>query len=54
MLQVSRTSTNYGKMAFAFRGPVQWNVTSTDLKAAVNKMQLKSLLRTSWYNIGAG
>ena len=50
MLQVPRTSTNYGRMAFSFRGPVQWNVTSNNLKAAVNKLQLKALLKTSWYN----
>ncbi len=52
MLKVPWTSTNYGKMAFAFRGPVQWNITNTDLKAAVNKAQLKSLLKMSWYRMG--
>ncbi len=52
MLQVPRTSSKYGKMAFAFRAPVQWNITNTELKAAVNKLQLKSLLKTSWYKMG--
>ena len=51
MLQVPRVSTSYGNMAFSYRGPVQWNITSAELKAAVNKQQLKSLLKTSWYRI---
>ncbi len=41
-------------MAFSFRGPVQWNVANTELKAAVNKDQLKSLIKTSWYRVGVG
>ncbi len=52
MLKIPRTATNYGKMAFAYRGPVQWNVTNLDLKAAVNKKQLKSLIKSSWYKMG--
>ena len=52
MLQVPRKQTNYGRMAFAFRGPVQWNITNVDLKAAMSKNQLKTLLKTSWYRIG--
>ena len=47
-LQVPRTQTNYGKMGYSFQGPMQWNLTRTDLKAAVNKPQLKSLIKTSW------
>ncbi len=54
MLQVPRMKTNYGKMSYAFRGPVQWNVTNLDFKAAVNKKQLKSLLKSSWYKINSG
>ena len=50
MLEVLRTVTNYGRYAFSFRGPLQWNVTKTSLKAAVNKAQLKRLLQTSWYS----
>ena len=53
MLQVPRTKTNYGKMAYAYRGPLQWNLTNVEFKAAVSKNQLKSLLRTSWYRVGA-
>ena len=54
LLQVPRTKSNYGKMAFAFRGPVQWNITKMELKAAVNKAQLKALIKSSWYNNTAG
>ncbi len=50
LLKVPRTKSNYGKMSYAFRGPVQWNLTSPIFKAAVNKAQLKSLLKSSWYN----
>ena len=49
MLQVPRMNTNLGQHAFCFRGPVQWNLTQPGLKAAVNKIQLKNLLQTSWY-----
>ena len=54
MLQVPCTRLNYGKMAYAFRGLVQWNITAVDFKAAINKLQLKMLLKTSWYKSGAG
>ena len=47
-LEIPKTSTKYGKYAYSFRGPLQWNLTKLELKAAVNKLQLKTLLRTSW------
>ena len=48
-LVVLRARTNYGKCSFAYRGPHQWNNTRTCIKAAVNKVQLKALLKSSWY-----
>ncbi len=47
-LVIPRVHTKYGQYAFSFRAPLQWNLTSIDLKAAVNKVQLKNLIRTSW------
>ena len=38
-LVVNRTRTKYGQMAYGFHGSVQWNVTSNDLKAAVNTVE---------------
>ncbi len=49
LLQIPKMKTNLGQHAFCFRGPVQWNLTQPGLKAAVNKIQLKNLLQTSWY-----
>lgn len=49
VLKVPRVKGNYGRMAYSFRGPMQWNVTCVEFKAAVNVMQLKNLLRSSWY-----
>ncbi len=49
-LVVPKTSSKYGQFGFSFRGPLQWNVTKVELKAAVNKLQLKTLLKTSWYD----
>ena len=48
-LQIPKTNTKYGQFAFGFRVPLQWNLTNMNLKAAVNKMQLKNLPQTSWY-----
>ena len=53
LLTVPHTKTNYGRMGYSFRGPVQWNITNIELKAATNKLQLKSLLRSSWYKVGS-
>ncbi len=50
VLEVPRVKNIYGSYMFSYRGPLQWNVTKTTLKAAVNKIQLKRLLQTSWYN----
>ena len=47
-LEVPKTDTKYGQYSFSFRGPLQWNLAKTELKAAVNKLQLKNLLRSSW------
>ena len=47
-LLVPRTKTRYDTYAYSYQGPLQWNLTSIELKAAVNKMQLKNLLKTSW------
>ena len=41
-LQVPRTKGKYGQMVYSYRGPMQWNVTSVDLKSAGNIIQLKS------------
>ncbi len=49
VLVVPRAKTNYGKCSFAHRGPLQWNNTRTCIKAAVNKVQLKTLLKNNWY-----
>ena len=54
MLTVPRVSSRYGQFSYSFRGPVQWNLTNVNLKAAVNKVQLKNLLRTSWHKTGVG
>ncbi len=54
VLVVPRTNSRYGQMAYGFRGPVQWNVTNVELKAAVNFVQLKNLLLNSWYRVGIG
>ncbi len=48
VLVVPRVNTKYGQSAVGFRAPVQWNLTKIELKSTVNKIQLKSLLRTSW------
>ena len=50
VLSVPKAKSRYGQYGFSFRGPRQWNVTKLELKAAVNKVQLKSLLETSWYD----
>ena len=47
-LNVPRVHSKYGAYAFSYRGPLQWNPTSIDLKAAVNKVQLINLIKTSW------
>ena len=47
-LVIPRAKSNYGSYAFLYRGPLQWNITKTDLKVAVNKLQLKTLIMTSW------
>ncbi len=47
-LAVPRTKTKYGTYAYSFRGPLQWNLTDISLKAAVNKIQLNRLIKTSW------
>ncbi len=54
MLAVPRVRGNYGRMAYSFRGPVQWNLTSVKFKAAVNVIQLKNLLKNSWYKTNTG
>ena len=54
VLQVPRIKSNYRKMAFGYRGPVQWNCTKVDFKAAVNIIQLKNLLKNNWYRAGIG
>ena len=46
-LVVPSVKTSYGKSSFAYRAPTQWNITNDCIKAAVNKVQLKTLLRTS-------
>ena len=51
MLVVPRVKSKYGQMAFGYRGPLQWNITDINLKAANNKNHLKSLLKTSWYRV---
>ena len=48
VLEVQRTNSKYGQYAFGFRAPVQWNLTKVELKCAVNKCQLKTLLKSSW------
>ena len=50
VMAVPKTHSKYGQYAFGFRGPLQWNVTKPELKASVNKMQLKTLLKASWYD----
>ena len=47
-LKVPRVHSKYGSYAFSYRGPLQWNFTSIDLKAAINKVQLNNLIKTSW------
>ena len=53
-LVVPRTKSHYGQMAYSFRGPMQWNVTNVEIKAAVNTVQLKNLLCNNWYKVGVG
>ncbi len=53
-MQVPRINGLYGSYGFSYRAPLQWNVTRSDLKAAVSKDQLKNLLKTSWYKTGIG
>ncbi len=48
VLKEPRTHTIYGQYAFRYRAPLQWNITKIELKSAVNKVQLKNLLVTSW------
>ncbi len=48
LLIIPRVNTKYGQFSFGFRAPAQWNLTKCELKAAVNKLQLKNLLKTSW------
>ncbi len=50
MLEIPRVRGKYGQYAYGHRGPLQWNLTSPIFKAAANKVQLKNLLKTSWYN----
>ena len=50
VFQIPRTTTRYGQMAYGFRGPMQWNVTNPEFKAAVNVIQLKNLLKNNWYH----
>ena len=54
MLTVPRVSGKYGQYSYSFRGPVQWKLTDPNLKAAVNKIQLKNLMKTSWHKTGVG
>ena len=49
-LEVPRANGKYGTCAYSFRGPLQWNLTKPELKASVNKLQLKNLLQSSWYD----
>ena len=53
VLIVPRVKSKYGQMTFGYRGPLQWNITDINLKAAASKNQLKTLLKTSWYRVGA-
>ena len=52
VLMIPRTASKYGQLAYSFRGPVQWNLTDVNFKTALNKAQLKTLLKTSWYRVG--
>ena len=36
VLQVPRVKGNYGQMGYSYRGPMQWNITCVEFKAAVN------------------
>ena len=47
-LIVPRVRSNYDTYGYSYRGPLQWNMTKVNLKAAVNKIQLKNLIKTSW------
>ncbi len=49
MLNVPHVKTNYRMHSFAYMAPSQWNMAKEAIKAAVNKVQLKTLLRSSWY-----
>ena len=51
MLEIPRARTKHGQYAYSHRGPLQWNITSPIFKAAMNKVQLKNLLKTSWYTV---
>ena len=53
-LQIPRIRGRYGQMSYGYRGPMQWNVTCVEYKAAVNVVQLKNLLKNSWYRVGVG
>ena len=48
VLNVPRANTKYGQYSFGFRAPLQWNIPKIELKSAINKLQLNSLLKTSW------
>ena len=48
-LVVPRVNTEMGTRGFSYKATSQWNITKTELKAAVNVNQLKHLLKTSWY-----
>ena len=54
MLHIPRVLSNYGKMAYSYRAPKAWNGLNPLLKAAANKCQLKSLIKSSWYRLGIG
>ena len=53
-MQVPIIKGMYGSYSFSYRGPLQWNLTRNYLEAAVNKVHLKSLLKSSWYKVGVG
>ena len=48
-LSIPKTRSNLGQHSFGYRGPTQWNVTKTEIKAATNVIQLKRLMKSSWY-----
>ncbi len=48
ILEIPKSKSRYSQYSFSFRGPLQWNLTKVELKAAVNIVQLKNLLKSSW------